>query len=228
MSRIRTAAVSRCRATRLAVLSTICLCAAGCAGRGTVQLVPQMRSDLPPGEPLMQTVPVNEAYYWVAQDGALSVALRYRSSSLLGKAFETDWQMSLLLPDLPAGSQKLYRLSMREVRLVQSNGGDHRRSSSLTGIAVVNAPSNGTLVGRFHVLVRQQQFSVLNGWMPPAYQAPVLVMVGDFTAVHQPQRGKEILAHTEEGEFGRPTLISIPLHPVTRPASQPARSTSPR
>ncbi len=190
---------------------------AGCSGGGSVKLVPLMRSDLPDPEPLIQNVPISEAWYVLEPNGQLVIALRYHAGSLLGRAFDTDWEMSLVLDGLPAGSSRLYKLKGDTVRTVQTLGPDQRRARSWSGIAVLKAPEGGRLHGRFHFTIRQQQFTLLRGWCPPLYQAPMLVCVGEFDAVENAARANEIRKATEAAGFDRPSP------PQTAPAKkQPA------
>ena len=199
------------------------LALAGCSGSGSVHIVPLIRTDLPPGEPLMQTVPISEAYYWNDSDGTLKLALRHRAPALLGASL--DWQMSVVLEGLPAGKERLYRLAQREIRVVQDYGGDHRRSRSGMGVAVVEAPRNRRLKGRLHANVQQQQFGVLTGWNPPIYRGAMLVLVAEFEAVENRTKGEEILRYTESDGFERPSIpTSLPANvsPITSaPATAP-------
>lgn len=185
----------------------------GCTGGGAVYTVPLMRSDFQPGEPPISAVAVPEAYYWTGDDGTLNVALRYQARSLLGHAFDTEWLMSIVLDAPPAGSAKLYPLTSRDIRMVQSHGGDHRRARSVRGVVVIEAPKEGQLNGQFHAWVRQQRFGVLTGWAPPINRAPMLIMAGRFQAVAHAERGREILTRTEADGFDRPPAGA----PTTRP-----------
>lgn len=196
----------------------VLLVVTGCTGRGEVRAVPFARSDFTRQEPLIQTVPVEEAYYWLREDGTVGVALGYHGSSLFGRAFDADWRMSLVLEDLPAGREKLYRLGPQSARVAQSVGGDQRRARSLTGVAVLQAPRGNRLTGRFHLTVRQQQFTLLGGWSPSPYQAPMWIVVGEFEAVLNATRGEAILAETEANGFDRQ-----PQRPATRPSSSATR-----
>ncbi len=212
LRRLRALAVSP--SLLLSLSLSACLACAGCNGSATANLIPILRSDLPPQEPLMQTVRADEAYYWVDDNGSLNIAMRHETHSLLGAVFDLTWNMSIVLDGLPAGSQRLYQLTSRDVRVVQSCGGDHRRYRSAAGVAVLEAPKGHQLEGRFHITVYQQQFGVLTGWTP-SYHGPLLVLAGEFEAVENHTRGREILEQTEADGFGRPPL------PTTRPTSRP-------
>lgn len=199
--------------------------AVGCTGRGTVHVMPYLRSDLPEQEPLIQKMPIHEAYYWL-DDDEVNVALRYRTRSLFGRAFDVEYAVSLVLPELPAGRERLYRLRSGEIQIIQSAGADHRRGRSSGGVAVLHGTRGDTLRGRFHVITRQQQFSALAGWMPETiHRGAMLIVAGEFNAVHDPDRGRRIRERTEADGFERSNirsgLVPVPTSPVpvpTRPA----------
>lgn len=191
----------------------------GCTGSGEVKIVPLMRTDIAEREPLVQEVRVDEAYYWI-EDQRVHVALRLERRSPLGLTFDFDWQLSLVLDGLPAGSARLYQLPPDSVRMVQTVGPDQRRSRTWTGVAVLHAPHRGTLSGRFHCNVRQQQFTLMGGWQPPPLQAPMLIVVGRFDAVHDPIRGQAILEETQAAGFERtPRPNTAPLPGSAQPPS---------
>lgn len=192
------------------LVAAVVFLAAGCTGTGQVRVVPLLRTDFAEREPLVQELSIQEAYYWI--DGEqLTIALRSRRGSLLGRAFDFDWEMSLVLDELPAGSSRLYQLKGDAIRVVQTAGADQRRSRTWTGIAVVNSPENGRLSGRFHANVRQQQFTLLGGWQPPFLRAPTMVVVGRFEAVVNHKLAMGIRDETEAPGFER----------TTSPASRP-------
>ncbi|MBP7935809.1 MAG: hypothetical protein KA354_14270 [Phycisphaerae bacterium] len=208
-----------------AALRTSCLLAAlsaiGCTGQGTVHMVPFMRSDFGPAERPIASTPVTEAYYWLEPDGRLNIALRHHVASLLGKALESEWQMSIILDGLPAGAEKLYTLNARSVRAKHTRGPAHQRFASFGGVAVTEAPRNGLLSGRFHVTVRSQRFGVFSGWSPPLQRGPLIIMVGTFTAVENATRGREILERTEGDGFDRKSNLPLILRGSLAPASRP-------
>jgi hypothetical protein len=196
----------------LAGVGGVVMLAAGCGGSGTVKVVPMMRADFTDQEPLIQNVPFSEAYWDVNGRGQVVVVLRRHAPSVLGRGFDFDWQMSLVLEGLPAGSSRLYQLKSESVRILQTYGLDQRRCGSWAGVAVLHAPRNLRLRGRFHADLRQQQFGLLTGWAPQYYyQAPTLIVVGEFEAVRRPKLASEICELTESA--------GLPREPVT---SQPA------
>ena len=194
----------------------------GCSGGGVVHTVPLIRTDLQPGEPPISSIPLTEAYYWTDEGGGLNIALGSRARSMLGQAFDAEWLMSIVLEALPAGSEALYHLRTREIRMVQSHGGDHRRGRCVRGVVVIEAPRHGRLSGRFHAWVSQQRFGVLTGWVPRISRAPVTIMTGKFEAALDPVKGRRILARTEADGCARPVLGSAATQP-TRATTQPIR-----
>ncbi len=190
------------------MLLAACVLPVGCTGRAQVYSVPLVRTDLPPPEPLLQTVQPSEAFYWLGESGELNVALRHYAAPAAGLGIETEWLLSLVLEGLPAGSQRLYTLDAQSVRTLQILGPTRQRSASLMGVAVMHAPRGRVLEGRFHANVRQQAFGFLDGWSPDIRSAPVAVMVGEFRAVHDPVRGQAIRLRTEADRFGRDGEVS--------------------
>lgn len=219
----------RRRRRRCIELILLCAVAAGfvgCSGSGTIHVMPYIRHDLPREEPLVQNTPVHEAYYWQDEHDRLIIALRTRQHTLLGPMFSVDYATSIVLDDLPAGSERLYRVTIREIQSVLRTGGDRRRSRSMMGVVVIEAPRHGMLPGRFHALMHEQRFTALTGWTPASiFHGTRLIVAGEFLAVHNPQRGREILELTEFDNFARP--VPREQRPKaewldTRPATQPA------
>jgi len=201
----------------------------GCSGQATISAVPFMRTDFAPTEQAVETIAANEAYYWLDDDGMLNIALRRYVPSVWDSAFDEIWVMSLKLEGLPAGSERLYRLGSQSVRQASSHGGLHYRSASLMGVAVAEAPCDGRLEGRLHAVVRRQQFSVLTGWTPDIFRAPMVVMTGTFEAVHNSATGREIRERATADGFGR-IEVRRRRRITSRPSvtSRPAVTTRPR
>lgn len=199
--------------------------AAGCSGSGKVKVVPVMRADLTDTEPLVQEVRVSEAYWDVDDQGQVVVGLKYHMGSMLGSGFDFDWQLSLVFEAMPAGSSRLYNMRSESIRVLQTFGVDQRRSRGWSGVAVLHGAQDKRLRGRFHANVRQQQFTLLSGWSPPYYQAPMLLVVGEFEAVRNPEKVHQIRQATEAAGFDRSAVRPSPQ--VHRVAGNPATSTAP-
>jgi hypothetical protein len=202
---------------------------AGCTGSGQVQMVPWMRSDIRPGEPLIGLIQAREAWYWPDEKGGLNIVLARRQRSLMDPMLDFNWVISIVLEDLPAGREKLYRAGPQTFRMTQSYGVDRRRGRSLAGVVVIERAGKNRIRGRFHVLMGQQQFTLLSGWSPPLNRAPLSVVVGQFEAVLDAAKGQPLLKETEADGLDR-TVQQPPITrlPSTRrsqsaPASAPAR-----
>jgi hypothetical protein len=184
-----------------------------------------VRKDLPPGQPLIQTIPVSEAYYWVDEDGTLKIALKYQRESLLSDLLEVTSRTSLVLDGLPAGREKLYKLRRNDLMWTLSGGGSHQRLRSLKGVAVIEGSKRDRIEGRLHATIHQQKFTVLSGWK----SSGLLTVVGDFAAVRNKAKGTEIFDAVESEDFNRETSVRRglrtyrrPLQPLqSQPASQP-------
>jgi hypothetical protein len=132
---------------------------------------------------------------------------------------------------MPAGRERLYQLDRDSVRVRSSDRGLHRRAASIMGAAVLVAPKQDVLKGRFHVVMRQQQFTVLTGWVPPLSRGKLVIMTGEFEAVHAPERGRAVREQVEADGFSRtPEIWRIPpgaiewldsSPPASAPTTQP-------
>ena len=215
------------RLARLLIGAGLLGCCA-CAGSGRVDMVPFVRTDLAPGEPLTRTIPLHTACYAAEADDHLIIGLEHHRGSLFGKAFEADWRLALRLNGLPAGRQRLYRLGPDSIKLALAAGGDVRRAQLFSGVVLLEAPDRaGRMRGRFHITVRQQQFNLLTGWS----MGGLVVNTGEFDAVRDAQRARAIDAATEAGVFGPASLPAQPLRilgPIPAPSQPFAPSTMPQ
>ncbi len=201
------------------------LAAAGCSV-GQVQIVPWTREDIRPRERLIASIEPREAWYWQGPDGKLNIVLARRDRSIFNSNLDFTWVMSFVLEDMPAGSEKLYRVNPRTVRQCQSFAGNHRRAQSSSGVAVIERSADNRLKGRFHIWIRQQQFSVLSGWGPVLPRAPVAIAVGHFEATLNPGKGGPLLDLTEANGFDRVSDRRVLMRPASGAA--PATATAPR
>lgn len=213
------------RSVLLPVLALAASCLIGCSV-GKVQTLPLMRIDIQKRESLISSIEPPEGCYWQGDKGTLNIVLARRGYSLIDKTLGFTWVMSLVLEDMPAGRERLYRATPRTLRLCQSGGGDHRRAKSTTGVVVIERLAGERLKGRFHILVRQQQFTVLNGWGPPLYRAPTSIMVGEFVVACGETQGKRLFEQTEADGFDR-IADEAALTQPSRRIYVPATSTAP-
>ena len=187
---------------------------AGCAGHGSVHMVPVGGKRLNTTSPLIVKASPDECYYWVNDKQELCVAMREAGGSLLGGRFEHEFTLSLVLAGPPAGPARHYRLSRYSLRAQNREGFVYTRSASLTGEAVVWDYDMSRLHGRFRLIAKHQSYSVLRGWHGHAR----VLLVGEFTAVPDRQAGERILALTEKDGMARK-----PSHAWPSPAKGPSQ-----
>ncbi len=182
----------------LVILAAL-MAAAGCTGHGLIYSVPLGTKRMSAVGPLLTRQTPQECYYWVNEKDELCITLREFRGSLLGKSFEQETVLSLVVPGVPAGTGRDYRMDRRTARMRLRAGFTHLRAGSQNGILSVWDYGRGVLRGRFRFYVRQQSYSVLTGW---SGDASVLV-VGEFAGVPDRVRGEKLLARTEEGALNR-------------------------
>lgn len=189
----------------------------GCAGHGSVHMIPLGPKPIKMTGPLIVPVAPKESYYWVNEQQELCVAMRTKRHSLLGARFEREFILSLVLDGLPAGSARYYRVGRRALRAKTRAGFTHTRSASLSGTAVVWDYGRASLHGRFRLTAKQQSYSVLTGW----HGDRRVLFVGEFTAVADQAAGERILARTEEDGMARPPPRSKRI-PIQGPPRTPS------
>lgn len=204
-----------------AIMSALTPILMGCAGQGSVHMIPLGPKAIKMTGPLIVAVAPKEAYYWVNDQQELCVAMRTRTHSLFGKRFEREFVLSLVLEGLPAGSARYYGVGRRGLRAKTRAGFIHTRSASLSGTAVVWDYGRASLHGRFRLTAKQQSYSVLRGW----HGDRRVLFVGEFTAVADRGSGERILASSEEDGMARPPPRGKPI-PVQGPPRTPPGSES--
>jgi hypothetical protein len=192
----------------------------GCSGSGTVHGVPLTRRDIPETATLVQSLSPIEAYYWIEEAGEVTVSMRYEVPSMLGAQFDAEWIGSLVVDEMPAGSEKLYTLNQESLRVLQGGAASRGRMKSLMGVAVLHGLERDILRGRFHTTTRQQRFTMLDGWAPEWVRAPVFVLCGEFEAVRNETEAMAIRRETEADGLERKTTQP----PATQPTPKRSKS----
>jgi len=209
---------------------------AGCTGHGSVWAKPLSRSDIRDNEPLVYPFPAAaECAYFVDDKGQIHIALRYEKLPLLGEFSRVTWFMHIRATDSPRGRAMTARLLRDQIRAIYSAGVDHRRFDSRWGVLVLSRLSDDRFRGRFDATVAQQQFSILAGWNPTGYQAPLMSMWGEFEAIHDEKRARSIIQVIEREDWtdlvGRPMTQPTPLRfriPATAPTTTRRSTTEDR
>lgn len=213
---------------------------AGCTGRASLSAIPFSRADLRDQEPLVVALPTAARCAWYVDNaGQLTVAMKYENIPILGKFTKAQWLARFRLGEPPAGRSLRYNLYRDQVRGVCSSGVEHWRFQTRWGMLVLDRLPGERFRGRFQITVAQQQFTLFSGWSPAGFAAPLLIMWGEFEAVHDESFAKSVVATIDKenwealGAF--PTTRPIQTRPLpaaarTRPASaatRPAASSRP-
>ncbi len=184
---------------RSLVAAANALCVAGCAGHADLSMIPLDTKRIDAKAPLVIRVEPDECYFWINDQQELCVAMRSARGSILGKRFQNEFLLSLVVKGVPAGGGREYRMDRLTARAKHHAGFAHTRAASLSGILAVWDYRQNHLRGRFRFTAKQQSYSVLTDWTG---NYPLL-FVGEFSAVHNEAAGKELLARTEEGSMSR-------------------------
>lgn len=214
------------------VCGLLLVCLAGCTGRAGMSAVPFTRSDLSDQEPLITHFPQAGTCVWFTDDaGRINLAVKYKNLPLLGIYSQAQWTLWIRAGQPPAGSTLRYRLERSTVRGICTSGMTHQRYEARWGVLVLDRTGKDTYRGRFHISASQQQYSLLTGWAPAGFSAPLLIMVGEFEAVHDEKLGNAIADSINKEDWSglAPTLPVIPMSGSSRPqTSQPATRPTPR
>lgn len=202
---------------------------AGCTGHGSISAIPFSRGDIRDREPLVSVLPTAGRCAWyVDEAGQLTVAMKYENIPIFGKFTKARWLARFRLGEMPAGRALKYNIHRDQVRGLCTTGLEHWRFQTRWGVVVLERLSGNRFRGRFQIAVAQQQFTLFSGWSPNGFAAPLLIMWGEFEAVHDEALGKAVAAALDKEDWSGlgvyPTTrpIEIRRAPTTRPASRPA------
>jgi hypothetical protein len=186
----------------------------GCSGWARVHVVPAEAERMSPHRPLVKRHDLPEAYFWVNQGNELCVALS-RGSVQRRRAFD----LSLVLPEEPAGQGRYYLVNRRTLRALIRDGGPPRRYGSYRGMVRVwyDEGDPEVLNGRFRIWTNEQEYKF---WMDYWTNDREVMLVGEFKAVRDPARGLGLLQRTEAEELKRGPPVGRP-RPVTGPPVEP-------
>ena len=207
----------------------------GCTGSAAISAIPFSRTDIRDREPLALTLPTAGRCAWYVDGaGQLTVAMKYENFPLFGKYTKAGWLARFRLGEKPAGRSLRYNLSRDQVRGLCSSGIEHWRFQTRWGVLVLDQMPGHRYRGRFQIAVAQQQFTLLSGWAPTGYTAPLLIMWGEFEAVHDEELAKAVVAAIDKEnwtDFGTIPMVrpvqTRPLPGTTQPATRPVPSTNP-
>lgn len=202
----------------------------GCGGRAELSAVPFSRNDITEQEPLIVRLPTASTCVWFTDDaGRVNVAMRHDGLALLGKYSKTSWVMSMRLGQPPAGRSLRYRIERAAVRGICTSGLAHQRFDARWGVLVLDRQSLNRFRGRFQIASAQQQFTLFSGWSPAGPMAPLLIMVGEFEAVHDEKLGRALIAPIQQEDWsGMAPSPPMIVGPASRSTTRPSPATRPR
>jgi hypothetical protein len=172
---------------------------AGCAPRSAVHLIPLGHRRLPPTGDLLRTVHPDRAWWWLDEQGRLCIAMHESKRSILGKPYGREFDASLLLEAMPAGSSRTYTVQRQTMRHRERMGYVQLRSASASGLVTVSREGEKRLRVRMRLEARQQSFWVFTGWGGDT----AVLWVGEFTADLNQPAGESVWIRTEEGKLAR-------------------------
>ncbi len=169
-------------------------CAAGGSGRVMLAALNFQAIDPPEGPPPTFTqLDVDECYWWTDESERVWIALRHQGPRLL---IEPDWRldfrMSLRLEGLPAGRARNYVVARRELRATARLGPTQSRFISLSGVVALYREGGDRLRGSYRLEAAREVQQVF-GWSRPMRY----LLMGTFTAVRDPARGRPIAEASE-------------------------------
>jgi hypothetical protein len=178
----------------------------GCAG-GRVDVISLDFRNIDGPDPVVHRIPLDDCCWWLDEDGKVCIAMERRGMP--------DWplgpfrfEMSLVLERPPAGQARNYSIDSRALRAVARLMFVRSHFTSRVGILALYRERPDRLRGSLRIQVESESPQLLGGWSRSRY-----LMLARFHAVHDPRRGREILARTEERGWERDA-------PATRPALQ--------
>lgn len=163
---------------------------AGCQGMGQVSVTALNFEaiDPPAGpEPRVVTLKMDRCYWW-EEAGGIWVALERDRGVPLGPEWRFKFQIALALGERPAGRARDYRVSQGEMRAAARFGPAQSRWESVRGVVALYREPDERFRGSFRLQVDREVQQVLGGWSRPMRY----LMLGTFTAVHGPERGRQI------------------------------------
>ncbi len=167
--------------------------ASGCTGSARMEMVSLGMKRITQTERLVMTIRPRKCLWWIDEHNRLCLAMQQSHRSILGRAFSRETILSIVLGEPPAGGGRDYPISMQSLRFRHHAGLVHLRGNSLNGVAAVWDFGKPGIRGRLRLTLRQQTFSALSGWAGDSRQ----LMVGEFTAVHDPIGGQALMKLTE-------------------------------
>lgn len=171
----------------------------GCTGSADIRVLSLNYVSIDPPSTDIARVHVNHCFWWADDDGRLWIAMHGRRDQFFSDLTDLDFKLSLRLEQPPAGQARNYLAGRDELRArVQLGPVQSRFESSRGVVAVYRAGADGYR-GRFRLRVTRETSNFLGGWSRPS----AYLLLGEFTAAHDPERGRALAEATEAGGWER-------------------------
>jgi hypothetical protein len=183
---------------------TIAVCGA-CRGGGRVELASLSTKSIDPPQALTGKLRLGECRWWTDGEGRVWFAAQRHIGSILGPRWAFNFQLSLVVEKLPAGSARNYKIRGNGLRAVMQAGPLKRRLVSINGILALYRESQDRMRGSLRVQVSAQSLSLVTGWSKPSRQ----LFMSEFTAVRDDRGAPQIVEATEADGFERKSLPTV-------------------
>ena len=197
----------------VAVLAGLSLLSSGCSGVARVYVIPAAHDRIEAAGPLLTSYDLSDGWFWVNETDELCVVLSRQNLADPGSPRWEAFDLSLVLGRLPAGLGRNYQVDQHTLRAAIHEGNTHRRFGSLYGtVGVWYGEDEDILHGRFRIFTKEQTYKFWRGWGGNGRA----LLVGEFTARRNPDRGRELLPRTDSGGLKRQPQAGTPV-PVQGP-----------
>ena len=202
------------------VLLVAGLCAlVGCRGSGRIELASLNLSVVDPPPPRCTPIEMQECCWWTDESGRVCIAMQRRQTPVLYPKMRFEFQLSLVLPQLPAGRARNYKVDRNTLRARVRLGPWESRFTSHTGTIALYRDGESRLRGSMRLQAERVTSQWLGGWGKPIRY----LMLGSFRAVCDERRGRAIAELAESsgwdrGQPKRPPLSSQPAPPSSAPS----------
>jgi hypothetical protein len=171
----------------------------GCTGSADIRVLSLNYASIDPPTTDIARVQVDRCFWWADDEGRLWVAMHGRRDRLFSELADLDFKLSLRLEQPPAGQARNYLAGRDELRArVQLGPVQSRFESSRGVVAIYRAGADGYR-GSFRLRVTRETSNFLGGWSRPS----AYLLLGEFTATHDPARGRALAEATEAGGWER-------------------------
>lgn len=200
-----------CHAVLLCVAVAVCV---GCNGGGHVDYTSLDYANIDPPTTRITHQDMPHCYWWTDERGQLWVAMERHDASLFGPAWSTQARVVFVLECPPAGRGRNYLVGKREMRGAATFGIVDVRYTAIHGVMGINRDSaeSNELRGSFRIMAGFSVSQMLGGWGNPA----MVLMIGNFVAIHDEQRGRRIVQRAEFEAWEEQTRP-----PTSQPTTKP-------